>query len=104
MFKGILIYEAKCPFCRRVKRLVQMFDIGRRIQYVPIRSKAARDLLYEFYDHPPYDFHFIDGDFCFTGKKAIPRILQTLFISMIWPYSGIRQYVKEQILRKEGNA
>ncbi len=103
MFKGILIYEAKCPFCRRVKRLVQLFDIGKRIEYLPIRSKEARRLLYEFYDRPPYDFHFIDGDFCFTGKKAISRILQTLFLSVIWPYSGIKKSIRRWIYNKNRN-
>ncbi len=101
MFKGILIYESMCPFCRRVKKLIQLFDIGNRIEYIPIRSKEARDLLHEFYEHPPYDFHFIDGDFCFTGKRAIPRILQTLFISAIWPYSGIRKLVHQRMRVKK---
>ncbi len=102
MFKGILIYEAKCPFCRRIKKIIEMFDIGKRIEYLPIRSREARNLLYEFYNKPPYDFHFIEDDLCFTGKKAISRILQALFVSIIWPYSGIKRSITTKIGGKHG--
>ena len=86
----ILIYESKCPKCRLLSKLVFLFDIKGQFTFIPIRSKKAVQLLKEFYNNPPYNFHMIDDDkdLCYTGIKAIPAIIRYIFLGILWPFGG----------------
>lgn len=94
----ILVYEAKCPKCRVLKFLAGVFDLRQKITYMAIREKETILLLKEFYEHPPYNFHFIynDRDLCFTGLKAVPMIMKELLTGFFWPYGGRGPYWLEQ--------
>ena len=86
----ILIYESKCPKCRFLSKLVYLFDIRGVFSFLPIRSRKAVSLLHEFYDHPSYNFYFIDDDrnLCYSGLKAVPAILLNLMKGIFWPFGG----------------
>lgn len=88
--QAILIYENRCPKCRLLSKLIYFFDIKGQFTFVPIRSKAARQLLKEFYENPPYNFHMIDDskNLCYTGLKAVPAIVWKAFLGIIWPFHG----------------
>ncbi|MHA2365269.1 MAG: hypothetical protein ACXAC7_15025 [Candidatus Hodarchaeales archaeon] len=90
MGKKFLLYESECPKCRILSRLCKLFDIRQKITLIPLRSKEAVDLLHEFYESIPYNFHFIDDekDLCFTGLKAIPPILADMIFGLLWPYGS----------------
>ena len=86
----ILIYDAGCPKCRFISKLVRIFDLRQKFGYYSIRSKEGAKLLHEFFRVIPYNFHFIidDKDLCYSGLKAIPLILYELIIGLIWPYGS----------------
>ncbi len=89
MPQEILIYEDKCKKCRFLSNLVALLDIRKRIRRIPIRSKEAAKILSQFYEHPPYNFHFIDATetYCFTGIKAIPMLIKSVLLSLFWPFT-----------------
>ena len=90
MGKKILIYEGDCPKCRLLSNLAKIFDVRGKLTYIPIRTKVATQLLHDFYEKIPYNFHFIndDKDLCFTGLKSIPPILWELISGILWPFGG----------------
>ncbi|MHA1982973.1 MAG: hypothetical protein ACW967_01385 [Candidatus Hodarchaeales archaeon] len=47
-------------------------------------------MLREFYEHPPYNFFFIDdsNDLCFFGLNAVPAIFKNITLGLLWPFGG----------------
>ena len=90
----ILIYDAGCPKCRFISKVVKIFDLRQKFAYYSIREKKGVKLLHEFFRVIPYNFHFVvdDKDICYTGLKAIPIILYEIIIGLLWPYGSNGPY------------
>ena len=89
MEKKYLVYEGKCKKCTFIANFFTLFDLNQQFKIVPLRSKEARDLLHDFYEKIPYNFHYIDdqNDLCYTGLKAIPALFSTVIKGVLWPFN-----------------
>ena len=45
----ILIYDAGCPKCRFISKVVKIFDLRQKFAYYSIREKKGVKLLHEFF-------------------------------------------------------
>ena len=102
MKRKVLIYDPKCPKCRFIGKVVKFIDFGGKITFFELRSKDAVSLLHEFYQHIPWNFHFIidHKDLCYTGIKAIPAILYELTAGILWPFGGKGPHWMDEFRRR----
>jgi hypothetical protein len=90
----ILIYDAKCKFCRSLATKIQ-FSAGRAVEILALSDPAAIRLLDGFYPKGwEHDFYVVDGDRVARGGRALPRLAGALgprrTVAMLGEYATYR--------------
>ena len=65
--RPMLIFSDECKKCRRVKAVVSSLDFGKAVEYLPWKTKRAKRILSQFYDEIPYEYFFVEDDYCYEG-------------------------------------
>ncbi|MED3726239.1 DUF393 domain-containing protein [Priestia filamentosa] len=83
--KHLVFYDADCPLCSNVKKVVQALDWGKRLDWMPVQSIQSEQKFRFLAKRNIYDeIHMISRDNeLFSGFYTVRKILKSL--PLTWP-------------------